>query len=141
MASLLRTRPVIRGPRKTGMSLSWCRENINGWAEFEKHTLRLSQEPTVCYRLTVIRQLFKEWIDNGITEPSFRKMFDVKVMEDFLCNIENDSTITPSTKINKLWALSFVLGWLSRRADVHGDSIIFGESKGNSKYIRNEIRS
>ena len=65
----------------------------------------------VNYRLTVVRQFFR-YAKSEKCEPSFLAFFDNKLIDGFVHKIIQDPLAKAKTKINKLWALRFVFGWL-----------------------------
>lgn len=99
-----------RFPRQVGLSFSQC-QRICGWKAFEEYTCKPGTLIGVSYRLTVVRQFFRYARDHKAS-LSFKLFFDIEMVDKFLLLIISDPLAKAKTKINKLWALRFVMGWL-----------------------------
>ena len=111
----------IRFPVQEGVPFKTC-ATIPGWERFESFTCKPGSIKGVCYRLTVVRQFFRYAVEND-REMSFRLFFDVPFVEDFIYKVVRDTLVKAKTKINKLWALRFALGWLDSCVGLNDERI------------------
>ena len=127
------SRERLRFPRQIGLPFSEC-ENIPGWKAFESFTCKEGTLKGVCYRITVIRQLFRYAQGQGQV-PSFALLFEKSLIEQFIDRVINDEYSKAKTKINKLWALRFALGWVDIYAGLGETEVTGSGDVGVVRYL------
>lgn len=100
----------VRFPRQEGISFDRA-ERIPGWKRFESFTCRPGTLRGVCYRLTVARQFFQFALEQR-EKAHFASFFNRELVERHIEMIVADELAKAKTKVNKLWALRYTLGWL-----------------------------